>query len=65
MATTTIEIEWVTIQTAAAHYKCSVKTVRRWITANLIEAKRFGPRLIRVNMASVENMGRRLQYVGN
>ena len=65
MAATTVEIEWGTIQMAAAHYKCSVKTIRRWISANLIEAKRFGPRLIRVNMASVESLGRRLQYEGN
>lgn len=56
--------EWGTIQNAAERFQFSTKTIRRWITQNRIEAKRFGPRLIRVNLNSVESMGRSLQYGG-
>ena len=56
--------EWGTIQQAADRYKVSAKTVRRLIARGEIEAKRFGPRLIRINLASLEQAGRSLQYVG-
>ena len=45
---------WGTIQDAANHYKVSTKTIRRYITGGMVEAKRFGPRLIRVNLASLD-----------
>lgn len=54
--------DWGTIQEAADRYKVSAKTIRRMITRGQIEAKRFGPRLIRVNLASLEQAGRSLQY---
>ena len=55
---------WGTIQTAADRYQVSTKTIRRMITAGLIAAERFGPRLIRVNLASLEAIGTPLQYTG-
>ena len=59
-----IPVEWGTIQTAADYVPCSTKTIRRMITAGLIEAKRFGPRLIRVNLNSLRAVGTPLQYTG-
>ena len=58
------ETEWVTIQQAADRYQVSTKTVRRYITRGLIEAERFGPRLIRVDLNSLEDVGTPLQYAG-
>ena len=55
---------WGTIQEAADRYRVSPKTIRRMITRGQIEAQRFGPRLIRVNLTSLDQAGRSLQYVG-
>jgi len=56
--------EWGTIADASARFSLSVDTVRRMITRGEIEAKRFGPRLIRVNLTSIEASARPLQYLG-
>ena len=53
-----------TVQEAADYLKVSTKTIRRYITQGLVEAERVGPRLIRVNLSSLDNLGRSLQYVG-
>ena len=53
-----------TVQEAADYLKVSTKTIRRYITQGLVEAERVGPRLIRVNLASLDNLGRSLQYMG-
>ena len=57
-----ISPEWGTIKDAADRKKVSTKTIRRYITDGLIEAERFGPRLIRVNLNSLDALGRPLQY---
>lgn len=44
---------WRSISDTAADVGVSPKTVRRWITEQRIEARRFGPKLIRVDMNSV------------
>jgi excisionase family DNA binding protein len=54
------EIQWVTIKDAAEQLQCSTKTIRRWITEGRLDAKRFGPRLIRVDMASMDRLGNSL-----
>jgi hypothetical protein len=41
----------------------SVWTIRRYISQGLIQAERVGPRMIRVNLASLEHLGRPLQYI--
>lgn len=56
--------EWVTVREAAELKKISVWTVRRYITQGLIEAERIGPRLIRVNLTSLDRLGRSIQYSG-
>lgn len=53
-----------TVQEAADYLKVSTKTIRRYISQGLVEAERVGPRLIRVNLASLDNLGCSLQYVG-
>ena len=59
-----LPVEWGTIQDAADRWKVSTKTIRRYITQGLVQAERFGPRLIRVNLTSLEQVGRSLQYAG-
>ncbi|MFW0787620.1 helix-turn-helix domain-containing protein [Gordonia sp. CPCC 206044] len=39
----------------AQHFNVSVTTVRRWEAAGLIAGRRVGPRLIRYNLAEVED----------
>jgi len=53
----------LTIAQAAEYLNVSTKTIRRWITQGIIEAERMGPRLIRVNVASLDRLGTPLQYV--
>lgn len=53
---------WGSIDEAAVHLGVSTKTIRRMIARNEIEAKRFGPRLIRVNLDSIGKAGRDLAY---
>lgn len=49
---------------AAAILGVSAKTIRRRITDGTVKAKRFGPRLIKVYLPSLEQSGRSLQYIG-
>ena len=56
------ECTWLTIADASARLQCSTKTIRRWISAGLVEARRFGPRLIRVSEESLNSMGRPLVW---
>ena len=51
---------WGTLHEAADHYGTSTRTVRRRIEDGTIRAKRFGPRLIRVDMNSLDSAGRSL-----
>ena len=55
---------WVTIELAAKHYSVSPDTIRRMITRGEIEGRRFGPRLIRVQIPSILTAARPLQFVG-
>jgi excisionase family DNA binding protein len=50
----------LTIKEAAALHRVSTKTIRRWIQAGYIRAYRVGPRLLRLERASVINVGRRI-----
>lgn len=55
---------WIPIDQASAYLSVSPDTIRRMITRGEIAAMRFGPRLIRVDLDSIEANGRPLQYVG-
>lgn len=61
--TTSVGSQWGTIQQAAEAYQVSQKTIRRWISAGIIDARRVGPRLIRVDLASAIGNARELAVV--
>ena len=48
----------LTKQEAADKKKVSVKTIDRWIAEGLIEAYRYGPRLVRIKAESLDNLGK-------
>lgn len=55
---------WGTLTDAAEALGVSTKTIRRRIADGSINARKFGPRLIRVEMSSLEDFGRPLAYRG-
>lgn len=56
------ESNWGTMEEAARYLGVSAKTIRRRITDGTIRAKKFGPRVIRVDMDSLEQSGRPLAW---
>lgn len=48
---------WGTISEAADRKQVSEATIRRWIDRGLVRAERIGPRLIRVDLESLDTMG--------
>lgn len=46
--------DWITVHDAAERIKASDDTIRRMIAREEIIAKRFGPRLIRIDAASLK-----------
>lgn len=51
---------WLTIPEAAEYLKVSTKTIRRMIARAEIEARRIGPRLIRVNAETLLKSSREM-----
>ena len=56
--------QWPTIVQTAELLQTSTKTVRRRIADGTLDARRIGPRLIRVNPESLANLGTPLQFTG-
>jgi excisionase family DNA binding protein len=56
--------EWGTLSQAADRLQVSVKTVRRMISRGEIRANRISPRLIRVDLRSLDSVGQPMQYGG-
>jgi excisionase family DNA binding protein len=54
---------WATIAVAATYIAVNERTIRRWISSGQVSAKRVGPKLIRVDLNSLDSFGRSLQYV--
>ena len=48
----------LTKKQAAELKRVSVKTIERWIAEGLLEAYRYGPRLVRIKADALESMGR-------
>jgi len=59
---TIVSDQWPTIQQFAELTQTSTQTVRRRIADGTLDARRFGPRLIRINPACLEELGTPLQY---
>lgn len=47
---------WITLTDAADELSVSTKTVRRWIAAGHLTARRAGPKLLRVDRTSIDAM---------
>lgn len=56
--------DWVPISQASEYLSVSPATLRRMISRGEVDARRFGPRLIRVNLASIEKAATPLAYGG-
>ncbi|WP_311257185.1 helix-turn-helix domain-containing protein [Microbacterium sp. WCS2018Hpa-9] len=56
------ESNWGTMEDAARYLGVSSKTIRRRIADGTIRAKKFGPRLVRVDMTSLEQSGRSMSW---
>lgn len=54
--------EWLTIEQTAELLQLSTKTVRRMISRGDLEARRIGPRLIRVRNFEHDEIGRELVW---
>lgn len=64
MTDTVARTTWASLQEAAEYWGVSVKTIRRYIAAGMIDARRVGPRSIRVELESLDALGTPLQYTG-
>jgi len=56
--------EWISIATAAKRCEVSTRTVRRWIAYGEVRARRFGPKLIRIDAATLNTMGEDVVWAG-
>jgi len=52
LAADTSGLDWITMKEAALRWGVCEKTIRSWISHGYIRARRFGPRLIRVDANS-------------
>ncbi|WP_168627354.1 helix-turn-helix domain-containing protein [Cryobacterium sp. BB307] len=57
---TTPTPEWLTLRDTAERLSISEKSVRRWIADGRLKAVRIGPRMIRVDAASIAALGQPL-----
>jgi hypothetical protein len=56
--------KWGSVPEAAERRSVSTYTIRRYISQGLVYAERVGPKLIRVDLDSVDALGTPLQYTG-
>jgi excisionase family DNA binding protein len=54
--------QWPTVAQFAELTQTSPQTIRRRIADGTLEARRFGPRLIRINPKSLESFGTPLRF---
>jgi excisionase family DNA binding protein len=55
------EPAWGSIQETADQLGVSPQTIRRWIRAGRISAKRMGPRLVRVELSSLVGLDQSIE----
>ncbi|WEK62093.1 MAG: helix-turn-helix domain-containing protein [Candidatus Microbacterium colombiense] len=51
---------WISVRQAADLMSCSTKTVRRLIARGALPARRIGTRMIRIDSADLDALGRNL-----
>lgn len=56
--------EYLTVTEVAELYGVSEKTVRNWISEGKLEARRIGPRIIRIEAGSLHLLSEPVQYRG-
>ena len=56
-------VEWIFIKEAATRLCVHHQTIRDWIREGRIDARRFGPKLIRIDAASLDAMGEPITWV--
>lgn len=56
--------EYLTVTEVAELYGVSEKTVRNWISEGKLEARRIGPRIIRIEAGSLHMLSEPVQYRG-
>lgn len=59
-STAPVAATWISIQQAADLMSCSTKTVRRLIARGTLPARRIGTRMIRIDAADLDALGRNL-----
>lgn len=59
------EIRWASMEDAARYLGVSSRTIRRRIADGTIPAKRFGPRLVRVDMTALPSIGEPMTWGGH
>ena len=60
----TAPTNWGSISGAAQRKNISIPTMRRYIAQGLVYAERVGPKLIRVDLNSVDALGTPMQAAG-
>jgi excisionase family DNA binding protein len=55
-----LPVQYITIKDAAAKVGVHPRTVRRWIEDGLIDAYRVGPRVVRIDAASLDSLAVRM-----
>lgn len=54
----------VSIGDAANHVGVNPRTIRRWISEGRLPAYRTGPRLVRIKLDDLDNLGERIPTAG-
>ena len=57
-------IEWISINECALRFDISTKTVRRMIADGRIHARRFGPKLVRIDVNSLIERSEPIVWAG-
>ncbi|WP_188585876.1 helix-turn-helix domain-containing protein [Gordonia jinhuaensis] len=53
-------IDWLTVEQAAAEAQVSTKTIRRWYRSGRLQADRLSPRVIRIRRCELAAMVERV-----
>jgi len=51
-----VQPSWLSVYDVSVILHCSEKTVRNFVSAGLIEAVRFGPRMLRIDASELDRL---------